>query len=87
MDHESEVRIVAALLLSFGWDPAPAMKEASARVEAIRDEQQNQLLAAFDQQADELRIAVALLEELGPEHALEFRRRAYPALYPRTEQT
>lgn len=38
---------------------------------------------AFDDQSRELDIAVGLLEELGPEHALEYRRRAYPTLYPR----
>ena len=41
--------------------------------------------SAFEGQQEELETAVALLEELGPEHALEYRRRAYPTLYPRPE--
>ena len=50
---------------------------AAARAEYERNE------AAFDDQTRELENAVTLLEELGPEHALEFRRRTYPTLYPR----
>jgi len=52
----------------------------SARHEHHRNE------AAFDDQSRELEIAVTLLEELGSEHALEFRRRTYPTLYPRPDE-
>lgn len=52
----------------------------AARTEHHRNE------AAFDDQTRELENAVTLLEELGPEHALEFRRRTYPTLYPRPEE-
>ncbi len=51
-------------------------------VQAARDEFKGWELA-FDDQTRELENAVALLEELGPEHALEYRRRTYPTIYPR----
>jgi len=53
----------------------------AARMEHQRNE------AAFEDQIRELENAVELLEELGPEHALEFRRRTYPTLYPRPEES
>lgn len=52
---------------------------------ARKDHHRNE--AAFDDQSRELENAVTLLEELGPEHALEFRRRTYPTLYPRPEES
>lgn len=45
--------------------------------------ERDRLSDAFGDQARELETAVKLLEELGAQHALEFRRRAYPELYPR----
>lgn len=53
----------------------------AARMEHQRNE------AAFSDQIRELENAVELLEELGPEHALEFRRRTYPTLYHRPEES
>lgn len=50
---------------------------------AKREAKIQELEAAFDDQTRELETAVSLLEELGAEHALEFRRRAYPNLYTR----
>ncbi len=48
---------------------------------AKREHRRNE--AAFDGQSRELEIAYELLEELGPEHILEYRRRAYPSLWKR----
>lgn len=56
--------------------------KATKERDALRAEL-TELGKAFDGQTKELETAVALLEELGAEHALEYRRRAYPDLYPR----
>lgn len=49
----------------------------AARMEYHRGE------SAFNDQTRELEIAVRLLEEIGANHAMEYRYRAYPNLWPR----
>lgn len=68
---------IVAACNTFAEEQWAVVKLAEARSEVAK------LGEAFDAQTLELETAVALLEELGAEHALEYRRRAYPTLYPR----
>lgn len=70
--NEAEAELCRGVRASY-WQPV---------VDAARSENERNE-AAFDDQTRELENAVTLLEELGPEHAMEFRRRTYPTLYPR----
>lgn len=72
---EAEAQLCAGPRASY-WCPI---------IQAARDELKVWDLA-FNDQTRELENAVAMLEELGPEHALEYRRRTYPGLYPRNEE-
>jgi len=70
--NEAEAELCRGVRASY-WKPV---------IEAAREENKRNE-AAFEDQTRELEIAVGLLEELGEEHAHEYRMRAYPALYPR----
>lgn len=83
-DFKTDMCIVRGAAIFYG-DDEPGQK-ALLRIEARVKELEAKLAQsglAFEDQARELENAVGLLEELGPEHALEFRRRTYPDLYPR----